>query len=82
MNPERACIDDLNRKTFKGDDSGQTIKAEKFGLIAVNITLPDSCTDTGWRFFADVTFKGIDQVKDSYESLPEGIMAVVPDVKP
>lgn len=79
---KKACFDDLNRQTFT-DNTGieEKIPTGKFARLLVDLTLPESCKDTGWRFFAEVTFKGRDQVNAAYEGSDE-ILAIVPGVKP
>ncbi len=79
---KKACFDDLNKQTFT-DNNGieEKIPAGKFSRLFVNLKLPESCKDTGWRFFAEVTFKGRDQVDAAYEGSDE-ILAIVPAIKP
>jgi hypothetical protein len=77
----KACFEDLKRSTFT-DDTGieQTIRVGKRDFIIVNVRLADSCKGTGWRFFAEATFKGVDEVKTAYEQKVE-ISAIVPAAK-
>jgi hypothetical protein len=44
-----------------------------------HLKLPESCKDTGWRLFAEVTFKRRDQVDATYEG-PDEILAIVPAI--
>jgi len=63
----KPCYDDLKKTIFKGDGMEEKVDAQKFALISVYIPIPASCTDTGWRFFADVKFRGHDQVGAPYQ---------------
>ena len=75
---KKACFDDLNKQTFT-DNTGieEKIPVGKFRRLFVNLKLPESCKDIGWQFFAEVTFKGRDQVDATYEGSDE-IVAIVP----
>jgi hypothetical protein len=77
----KACFEDLNKQTF-ADDAGieHTIPAGKREFIIVNVRLADSCKGAGWRFFAEATFTGVDEVNTAYKSTSE-ILAMVPTAK-
>ena len=76
---KKTCFEDFNKQTFV-DNTGLEEKIPTTGavsLLFVNLKLPDSCKDTGWRFFAEVTFKGRDEVDAAYTGTEE-ILAIVP----
>ena len=79
---KKACFDDLNKQTFT-DNTGieEKIPGGELRRLLVNLKLPESCKDEGWRLFAEVTFKGRDQVDPPYVGSDE-TLAVVPAVKP
>ncbi len=80
---KKACFEDLNRQNFI-DNTGLEEKIPTTGTVSrllVNVKLPESCKDTGWKFFAEVTFRGRDEVDAAYTGTEE-ILAIVPPLKP
>jgi hypothetical protein len=79
---KKACFEDLNKQNFI-DNTGLEEKIPTTGTVSrlfVNVKLPESCKDTGWKFFAEVTFRGRDEVDAAYTGTEE-ILAIVPPLK-
>jgi hypothetical protein len=79
---KKICFEDLNKQNFI-DNTGleEKIPTGIVSHLLVNVELPETCKDTGWRFFAEVTFRGRDEVDASYTGTEE-ILAIVPPLKP
>lgn len=67
-NPIRkACYQDLNNSEFKYSHPQGTLTQDGVTPVTLVIKLPQSCTDGGWDFVADVTFIGHDEAGGDYK---------------